>query len=211
MPRNSKLTIYVARHGQNEDNAEGILNGRRDRPLTPLGQHQAKELLCGIREAGLSFDAVYSSPLTRAVDTARIVCEGLSLGAPTVLPELIERDFGSMTGEKVADIAQLCGENIVVTPTITYFLSPPRAETFPELLERAHRALVRVCVKHHAGGSVLLVTHGDLGKMLYAAYYGLSWREVLSLFHFGNSELLVLSRESPAEESHVVRIVQHNH
>ena len=38
------LNVYLARHGQDEDNANGILNGRRDMPLTTLGVNQAKEL-----------------------------------------------------------------------------------------------------------------------------------------------------------------------
>lgn len=58
--------IFIARHGQNEDNASGILNGHRDLPLTGLGRKQAKELGEGIKAAGLQFDAVYSSPLSRA-------------------------------------------------------------------------------------------------------------------------------------------------
>ncbi|MBP7769257.1 histidine phosphatase family protein, partial [Candidatus Saccharibacteria bacterium] len=41
------MSIYIARHGQNKDNAEGILNGHRDRPLTELGRRQAMELALG--------------------------------------------------------------------------------------------------------------------------------------------------------------------
>ncbi len=41
--------IFIARHGQNEDNINGILNGHRDLPLTSLGREQAKELGEAIR------------------------------------------------------------------------------------------------------------------------------------------------------------------
>lgn len=41
--------IFIARHGQNEDNVNGILNGHRDLPLTELGRQQARELGEGIR------------------------------------------------------------------------------------------------------------------------------------------------------------------
>ena len=57
--------IFIARHGQNEDNANGILSGHRDLPLTGLGRAQACELGEGIRLAGLQFDAVCGSPLSR--------------------------------------------------------------------------------------------------------------------------------------------------
>lgn len=60
------LKIYLARHGQNEDNANGILNGHRDMPLTETGIAQANEVAEKIKNTGLSFDVVLSSPLNRA-------------------------------------------------------------------------------------------------------------------------------------------------
>ncbi len=203
--------IYLSRHGQNEDNAEGILNGHRDRPLTAIGIEQAKELAELVRNSGLTFDAIYSSPLSRAYVTAQTVAHALNLPEPEKMPLLIERDFGIMMGKPVADIERLCTPDIIKTDTITYFLSPEGAETFPQLLERAFKILQTIEDKHPNGGNILLVTHGDLGKMLYAAYYHLGWKDILTMFHFGNSELLILAEDSPAEDTHVFTIEQHNH
>ncbi len=202
--------IYIARHGQNTDNANGILNGHRDRPLTELGLQQAYELAQGIRELGLTFDHVYTSPLSRAYRTAEIVCETLGLDVPVIRETLIERNFGMMTGQLVSDIERLCAPDILKTDTITYFLSPEGAETFPDLLERGKETLCRLQTEH-ADESILLVTHGDIGKMIYAEFYGLPWREVLTGFHFGNCELLLLAEGANPREPHVVRIHQHNH
>ena len=204
------LNIYLARHGQNEDNAKGILNGHRDFPLTEIGRQQAQVLASGIGQIGVVFDAIYSSPLVRAYETALVVAETLGLSKPEVMQGLIERDFGVMTGKLAVDIEKCCAPEIVKTDTITYFLSPEGAETFPMLLERAQKTLSDIQARHESG-SVLLVTHGDFGKMLYASYYGLPWMDILTMFHFGNSELLLLSRDSSPEDSHVVRIEQHNH
>ena len=204
------LNIFIARHGQDEDNANAILNGRRDFPLTEIGQQQAQLLAEGIKEAGLTFDAIYASPLRRAYDTAATVAAALALPKPEVLPSIIERDFGVMTGKPVGDIEKYCGPDIIKTSTITYFLSPEGAEAFPVLLERGRCALAEVHTRHN-DGSVLLVTHGDIGKMLYAAYYHLPWMDVLAMFHFGNSELLLLSHDTNAEDAHIIRIEQHNH
>ncbi len=202
--------IYIARHGQNEDNANGILNGHRDMPLTAIGEKQAHELADGIRDEGLTFDAVYTSPLSRASRTAEVVCENLGLNKPVVLNSLIERDFGTMTGKPIADIEKLCAPDIVKTETITYFLSPPGSETFPVLLKRAGRALEQIHMQHPSG-TILLVTHGDFGKMLYAAYYALQWQDMLTKFHFGNCELLLLAEDADPNVPHVVHIEQHNH
>jgi len=203
------LNIYLARHGQNEDNANGILNGHRDLPLTNIGIAQAQEVATKIKSVGLVFDAVLSSPLNRALNTAEIIASVNDFPTPEIMPELIERDFGSMTGLAQSKIEELCAPDIIKTETVTYFLSPEGAETFPDLLKRA-RLLLNTIAEQYKDGSVLLVTHGDFGKMIYAEYYHLDWKDVLTLFHFGNSELLLLSPDSSAGEAHVFTIMQHN-
>ena len=202
-------TLYLARHGQDSDNAAGILNGRRDRPLTVIGADQANQLALKIREARIRFDKVYCSPLQRAYQTATIVATALELDSPEKLELLIERDFGVMSGKPAIDIETLCAPDILKTETINYFLSPEGAETFPELLERAGRLLEILSVGHR-DDTLLLVTHGDFGKMLYAAFYGLEWQEVLKLFHFGNSELLLLADGTELEKRRVFGIRQFN-
>jgi len=205
------MNIYLARHGQNEDNVKGILNGHRDLPLTDLGREQAREAGKLIYEKGLRFDAVYASPLSRAFETAQIIAEVASTPAPVVHPLLIERNFGVMSGQSVSCIKELCAPDIIETDTITYFLSPEGAETFPELIARAQILLAELASKHTEDENLLLVGHGDMGKMLYAAYYNLPWEQVLTQFHFGNSELLLLSPHSSAADAHVFTLAQHNY
>jgi broad specificity phosphatase PhoE len=204
------LRIYLARHGQDRDNVNGVLNGHRDEPLTELGIQQAKTLVREIKGAGIAFDAVYSSPLKRAYKTAETITDTLGVEKPTVMPDLIERNFGVMTGKLIKDIATLCAPDIIQADPICYFLSPEGAETFPQLVERG-RKIIAEMQQQHPAGSVLLVSHGDIGKMIYAAYYNLDWRIVLMQFHFGNSELLLLSEDSMPEEAHVFKFKQHNH
>ena len=205
------LKIYLVRHGQNEDNAEGILNGHRDRPLTQKGVEQAQEVAEKIKESKISFSHILSSPLVRARKTADIIAEKIGFtGEVEIEPLLIERDFGTMTGVEQKRIEELCAPNIIKTDTIIYFLSPEGAETFLDLLARAKKFFSSLQDRFHEG-NILLVSHGDLGKMLYAAYYDLPWEKVLTGFHFGNSELLLMSKDSSPEGTHVFRIEQHNH
>lgn len=202
--------MYLARHGQDFDNANGILNGRRDQPLTDIGIDQAGQLAGKIKATGLRIDKVYSSPLKRAFQTAQILASILELKPPEQQDLLIERDFGVMSGLPAKEIESRCAPNILKTETITYFLSPEGAETFPDLLARAEKLLAMV-VQRHSEETVLLVTHGDFGKMLYASFYQLGWQEVLTSFHFGNSELLKLAANTPPEDRFVFAIPQHNH
>lgn len=203
-------TIYLARHGQNLDNVQGILNGHRDLPLTDLGREQAQTTGEHIKEAELSFSEVYCSPLSRAKETAEIICETLEQMAPVIHSGIIERDFGVMSGRAVADIKKLCAPDIIETDTITYFLAPEGAETFPDLIARAQIVLDELTTKH-PDDTLLLVTHGDFGKMMYAAYYGLDWETVLTQFHFGNCELLKLSADTDPDNTQVFQQEQVNH
>lgn len=204
------MLVYIARHGQDEDNKMGILNGRRDSPLTPLGIEQAHILGYAIKEKNIVFTQSLCSPLLRAHMTASIISDILDIKKPTKFDLLIERDFGVMTGKPTSSIEALCSPDILKTDTITYFLSPEKAETFPELLSRAKKVL-DFLEKEYTDDTILLTCHGDVGKMLYCAFYDLPWRNVLSDFHFGNSELLLLSKNSSPEERHVLKQKQFNH
>ena len=135
------LKIYLTRHGQDRDNANGILNGRRDEPLTDLGIEQANQVAAKIKEAGLVFDKIYSSPLKRAAQTAQIISMFLDARAPICLKDLIEREQGKMTGQRVCDVEKMCAPHILKTDLVTYFTSAEGAETFPEMRDRAERSI----------------------------------------------------------------------
>ena len=197
------MNIYIARHGENEDNANGILNGHRDLPLTLKGYDQARFLGDKIKETGIVFNKIYSSPLTRAAETAIIVARKIGISNLEYHEALIERDFGVMTGLKVSQIEEVCGDRVIKAEHITYFLDPPEAETFLDLLARANKFLLELEANYADNENILLVCHGDIGKMIYADFYGLEWRDVLVNFHFGNCDLLLVSRDSPKEDAHV--------
>ena len=76
------VKFFVARHGQNVDNENGILNGHRDLPLTALGEEQARILGNFLKDADIAFDRIYSSPLERAKRTADIAASCLPAAPP---------------------------------------------------------------------------------------------------------------------------------
>lgn len=206
------FTIYIVRHGQDEDNAEGLLNGRRDRALTDLGIKQATDLAHKMKNLNLKIDKVYSSPLQRASKTAAILSEICNYPTPQKDDGLIERDFGIMTGKPIRDIDKLQKKKTFKPKNvpIRYFLEVDGCETFPRLILRAKQALSKIITENKDNKNILIVAHGDIGKMLYAAYYNLNWKKVLAQFHFGNSDLIVMSQNSPAEEAHIILNKQHN-
>lgn len=183
------VEIFVARHGQNIDNANGILNGHRDLPLTENGRQHAYKLGQGIIDLGLTFDAIYSSPLSRALETAQIAAKVAGLPEPQVLDGLIERDFGVMTGVPRTEIKKLYGSNTLTVGDVNYFFDGEGVETFPEAMRRAKKT-IKTIRSRHKKGRVLVVCHSDIGKMIYAVATRTKWREALEHFHFGNGDLI---------------------
>ena len=88
--------IYLVRHGQTLQNRAGLLQGRSDFPLNEMGREQARRVGAFFREQGVRFDAVYTSPLRRAVQTAALIAgETVPL---RVDERLIEMDYGPYEG-----------------------------------------------------------------------------------------------------------------
>ena len=82
--------IYIVRHGQDEDNANGLLNGHRDKELTALGRQQAKVIAGKLKGDGI--DVIYTSPLKRAYETAEIIAKELQIDQVIRDENLKERD-----------------------------------------------------------------------------------------------------------------------
>eukprot|EP01065_Artemidia_motanka_P027986 TRINITY_DN33195_c0_g1_i1.p1 TRINITY_DN33195_c0_g1~~TRINITY_DN33195_c0_g1_i1.p1 ORF type:complete len:230 (+),score=114.40 TRINITY_DN33195_c0_g1_i1:59-691(+) len=185
--------LLLVRHGQDEDNAEKLLNGHRDRPLTALGKEQAAELAANLQSLGHTIDAVIASPLQRAHNTAKAIHSQLGLESVPfeVWDDMIERDFGVLSGKPYSDIAKVAGDKVLVSDGVTYFLDVDGCETFPATLARAQRVLEKVH-SQYADKTVVLVGHGDINKMVRAAFLGWSWEEGLRTAYVGNTSVIEL-------------------
>ena len=87
--------LFVVRHGETERSAEHVYSGQADVPLTDAGAEQAR--VAGERLRGAGIDAIWSSPLRRATDTAEAIAK--AVGAPVRVDErLIEVDYGELEG-----------------------------------------------------------------------------------------------------------------
>ena len=180
-----KGIIFLARHGQNEDNAEKLLNGHRDRPLTDLGREQAVEVAKKLNGKGIQ--KIYSSPLVRSFETGEIIADVLGLDKPEVNTLFIERDFGVLTGKPVADILKYSSDDLQ-TEHVLHFLNVEGSEDYPKLKERGFRGLKFIQEKHPED-TVLIVSHGDIGKMIKAAFYDKDWKDVLQEGYFSHTTI----------------------
>jgi broad specificity phosphatase PhoE len=140
-------TILLARHGETDWNLQHRWQGHTDTPLNETGRGQAHALAEEL--AAERIDAVFSSDLIRAHETARMVAEPRGLDV-TAVPDLRERSFGSLEGLTTEEIQ---------TRHPGLELPWSDGETREEMAERVLGALQRIA-ETHPDGRVLVVSHG---------------------------------------------------
>jgi broad specificity phosphatase PhoE len=150
------VTILLARHGETDDNIEPIrIQGRRDTPLNDAGRAQAAEL--AERVAGEGIASLWSSQLSRALETAEIV--GARLGLEPVVDErLAEGDRGELEGRYWRDVAREDPELYAAWRRAGEAFRFPGGESLREQMDRTLAALADV----RAAGPLpaLVVAHG---------------------------------------------------
>jgi broad specificity phosphatase PhoE len=156
-------TILIARHGESDWNREHRWQGQADRPLTARGREQAEAL--AERLAHVVLDAVYSSDLRRALDTAAAVAENQGLDVQ-MLPELREVDVGSWSGLTREEAEERFPDGF--RRWQAGFPGWDDGETYEAMTDRVFAAVERIA-HEHAGGRVLVVSHGGPIRALHAA------------------------------------------
>ena len=160
--------ILLVRHGETEWNVAEVFRGRIDVPLNDAGTRQA-ELLAEYLE-GVRIEAIYSSVLKRAWQTAEAIARHQSLEI-NVLSELIDFDFGEWQGLSRQEVEERFPEEY------TDWLSHPErmkttgGENLEQVRERSVRAVDEVIKAHH--GTIALVSHRVVHKVLICALLGL--------------------------------------
>lgn len=152
------MVIALVRHGQTDWNLERRMQGTSDVPLNPLGREQARA--AGIELAGEPWDAVVSSPLIRARETAAIIAEqiGLSLGGS--YHELIEQHFGDAEGMKVTEALERWPD-----------WNAPGREEDAAVGPRGLSGLVRIA-EEFGDANVIAVAHGTLIRSIVSTVTG---------------------------------------
>ncbi len=148
--------LYLIRHGETLWNSEMRFQGHVDIPLSERGVEQAKALAG--RLAPRKISAVYSSDLSRAVDTARHIAGPRGMGVIS-LPELREIDFGHWEGLTFKEIKERYGELLSRWWANPLGIKVPGGEGLSDLLVRVVPA-VREVVERHMGEQVAVVCHG---------------------------------------------------
>jgi probable phosphoglycerate mutase len=167
-------TFALVRHGQTDWKAQRRLQGSTDIPLNDTGRGQAREAVAAL--SGYEWDAIVSSPLSRAAETAQLIAGGLGLSVARHVPDLTERSFGPAEGMQAG-------------PELEALRIPGGfrdAESEDEAASRGLAALENLA-EEFRGGRVLVVAHGTLLRVSLSRAIGQTLKSidnaVLNLAH----------------------------
>jgi broad specificity phosphatase PhoE len=146
----------LVRHGQTDWNLEGRFQGQSDTPLNQNGREEAK--LLAEKLSGQSFEAIFSSDLRRAKETAIIIGKALGMSV-TLEPRLREINQGEWEGQFVEDIRARNEENWDRRTIDPANFHPPGGESVTEVAKRTQAAMDDIDHQYPAG-SVLIISHG---------------------------------------------------
>ena len=165
--------MLLVRHGQSTANAQGIWQGQMDFPLSEEGRRQAS--LAGTALSGEPFEGLYSSPLSRAFETAEIIRDRTGF-ADEVVPigGLSERHGGILEGHTWAEQERRNPE------LAKKFLALPEEERWPlvgaetdeEVIARFEAALESIRALHPAGSRLVVVSHGGVMRAYLRGHFG---------------------------------------
>jgi broad specificity phosphatase PhoE len=183
--------IYLVRHGQTAWNKEEIFRGRSDVPLNETGLREAE--LAAEFFRGLEIRAIYSSPLSRASQTAGKIAGVLSLEVEP-LEGIVDMSFGVWEGRPLREIKASDGDRYRQWQEEPHRLRLPGGETLDEVRKRSMAALEAV-IRGHGEEAVVLVTHRVINKVILCAVLGLD-----------NSHFWQLSQDTTA-----INLIQFRH
>jgi len=156
------IRLGLIRHARTPWNLEKRIQGSTDIPLSPGGQEEAARWAETLTSE--PFDAILSSPLIRARETARILSD--RMGIPLCVDtDLREQDFGDWEGQRIADIRKKDPKAVQFQESRGWEFRPPGGESRIRVLNRVTKAFERA-TKNFENQYILVVTHQSVIKIL---------------------------------------------
>ncbi|MDA8136869.1 MAG: histidine phosphatase family protein [Desulfobacteraceae bacterium] len=156
------IRLGLIRHARTPWNQEKRIQGSTDIPLSPEGQEEAARW--GEVLTSEPFDAILSSPLTRARETALILSD--RMGIPLCVDmDLREQDFGDWEGQRITEIREKDPRAVEFQESRGWEFRPPGGESRIRVLERVTKAFERAA-KTFENQYILVVTHQSVIKIL---------------------------------------------
>ncbi len=175
--------LVLVRHGQSEWNLKNLFTGWRNPGLTEQGVSEAHSAGEKLRDLGVTFDAAYTSALTRAQHTCEIILDELGQAelSTTKNQALNERDYGDLSGLNKDNAREKWGDEQVHIWRRSFDIPPPGGESLKDTAERVlpyFDANIRPRVMD--GERILVAAHGNSLRALIMMLEELSADEIIA-------------------------------
>ena len=165
------MNLMIVRHAESTANSENRMQGRIDYPLSEAGRWQSRRLRARLEREAYKPTHIYSSPLIRASETARIASSTWDI--PIELwNDLVETNIGVISGLTWAEAEERIPEATREINATGNFDFVRGAETHIELTDRAQRVVDRLIREHVNTDSVLMFSHGGIMSYVICSLLG---------------------------------------
>ncbi|MEW6733712.1 MAG: histidine phosphatase family protein [Acidobacteriota bacterium] len=161
----NRLRLYLIRHGEIQREAESACYGQTDVALSPIGKEQSHRLSEVLVQIPLV--AVYSSDLARTMFAANLIAQTHNLSVES-MQQLREINMGEWEGKSLSQINTTDPEKLTRLFNNPREFCYPGGESFLEFEDRIDRALKMILAAHRYG-SVAVVTHGGVSRLILAS------------------------------------------
>ena len=176
--------LVLARHGQSDWNRKNLFTGWRDPDLTELGVEEAQAAGRRLKALGVVFDVAFTSDLSRAQRTCRLILEEIGQTGLTTIADqaLNERDYGDLAGLNKDDARAKWGEEQVHLWRRSYDVAPPGGESLKDTVARVLPYYMRnIQPRVMRGERVLVAAHGNSLRALIMVLDGLDTQSIAGL------------------------------
>ena len=176
--------LVLVRHGQSEWNEKNLFTGWKDPKLTPRGVDEAIKAGKELKEAGYSFDKMFTSDLFRAQDTGRIILEQMNLASIEVIKDisLNERNYGDLAGLNKDEARKEWGEDQVHIWRRSFDIPPPGGESLRDTADRVLPYFRENIIPELIQGlNILVAAHGNSLRALVMELEEISSEEIVEL------------------------------
>ena len=204
--------LLLARHGETDWNALGLIQGQQDRPLSPKGFQQRKNLFFHLQTVSLA--KIYCSSLQRTLQTAQPLSEEKEIPIITV-PELNEAKLGVFEGEHKVNFSDEYSRIMYekfLRDEINAIL-PGGGENLKDVFARIQKPLQDISRSVAQDGHVLVVAHRNVNKMLVQSLLGLDFEagyrvehcnHWLYIFAIQSREIYLMKIKPPVGEVEII-------
>jgi len=194
-----QLLIFLVRHGRTEFNKKKIFRGHLDIPLDEVGKREAEATGKFLQDVNLS--VIYSSPLKRALQTAKIIKKYQGKNLEVVPhPGLLDLSYGEWEGKTYKKIKETYPEFYQKWEKEPHRVKIPEGETLLEAKRRSCQALQQI-ISQHKSCLIALVSHRVINKLLLCGMLGIDesgfWRIkqdpcCINIVEYNNSRFTIL-------------------